>query len=225
MEIQSNLPIASYPKLKALGLDESQYGACTRRVKQGQSILTMGCPFARICDWADNTTYMKLDDEKSEDKDNAPRPRYVRYRESKPKSKGGFSLIESYCACFQWHGDAKLQDGKNGVIVQVTGGEGSKFTVRGTKKELGGTAKEPTVSNVPTFFKLEVPRFPKPEERADLMEAVVAGQIMQEAGDSAKDAELRRRGLSKLEGVEDLTHTVSEEDVRAAIGQGARKGQ
>lgn len=220
MQISTDLPVASLKEVRELQLDEAVYGSCARREKDGKTITLMGCPFRKQCDWADNTKHMakKVGDEWVPD-DGDPRPRNVKYRQSKPKKGGGYSLIESYCACFQWHGDVKKIDGHNDVQIEVVGGEGSKFTARGTKpvQAAGGA-----IVHEPQFYKLEVPRFPAPMERPELMEAIEAGMIRKEAGERSRQKEREKRlGLTEEE---ELVASVTEESVRKAIAATGRKG-
>ena len=224
MQITTDLPVASLKEVRELSLDEAVYGSCTRRVRDGKTITLMGCPYAKDCEWATNQKYMaKKVGEGEEAKwvpdEGEPRPRNVKVRQSKPRSKGGFSIIENHCACFQWHGDVKKIDGHNDVMVEVVGGEGSKFTFRGTKPVQPTPG---TVVNDPVFYKLEVPTFPSPMERQELMEAIEAGMIRKEAGDRARTQERSKRlGLSEEE---ELVASVTEESVRQAIGATGRKG-
>lgn len=217
MELSTGLPVASLKEVRELQLDEAVYGSCARRERDGKIITLMGCPFAKECDWANNQTHMaKKEGEGYVPDKGDPRPRNVKYRQSKPRSKGGFSIMEGYCACFQWHGDVKKIDGHNNVMVEVVGGEGSKFTTKGTKPTPNPTAPG-TIIHEPTFYKMEVPTFPTPMQRPEMMEAIEAGMIRKEAGDTARTKERQKRlGLSD-EAVE-----VTEEDVRKAIAGAGR---
>lgn len=191
-------PIASQERLKALGLEQTQYGSCSepeqRSIKNvGKVWINRGCDEHWRCQWKTGLELMDAEagpGENPNQKDDVPRPRNVVVKLIKPNPTGpGDRIINNYCACYQAIRKMR-RDGKNREIVEVVSGEGSEVRLKGSERH---EKPDKSVFYVPIVVATKVPRFPDPTEVADLFEDVYAGRDRLAHKEKTTDAERAKR--------------------------------
>lgn len=210
----SQQPMTSLEVLKRDGVDVSKFGSCSKRVKDGKTMVNLGCDHHNVCHWAnEDVPEMKVDEETHE---GGLRPRNKKYVLVKKMTDGRRRVREGWCACFEWHENFAKKHGHNGVVAKVTGGEGDSVLLRGSKRiPASGPGTEPTWQ--PVFWKATVPVF-KPSQSDDLVSEAYAEQVIKESGIADEKAAVREALGLKAE-AQDVTSELSDEEVNKLIGR------
>jgi len=211
-------PIASLETLKKNGMDLKKFGCCARREKDGKETVILGCEHHRVCHEAnvpvpdreivlDGTTTLI---------EGGQRPRNWKYLLVKPSAGGKRKVKEGFCACYEFFENFGKLHGKNGVVCKVTGGEGSTYQARGSKKvPATEPGQDPTWE--PKFWSGTVPAF-KPPEVDDLVSEEYANKIINQL-EREEDDEAIQSALSGGNEARDVTLNIDPDEVAKVLGQ------
>jgi hypothetical protein len=193
-------------------MDLKKFGCCSRMVKDGKETVEMGCVHHRTCQWANEPVPdVVVGDEKIE---GGLRPRNKKYLLIKPTADGKRKVKEGYCSCYEYHENFGLLHGKNKVVCKVTGGEGSSYQARGSKKIPTTTPGQEAVWE-PVFWSATVPAF-KPPEYDDLVNEEYAEKVIKSI-EKEDDAEAIRSALSGSDDARDVTFDIDQDEVASIL--------
>lgn len=209
-------PIASLERLKKNGMDLAKFGCCAKQEKEGKTTVVLGCPHWRKCPEANKPVEDVIEGE--EIVEGGQRPRNWKYLLIKPTEGGKRKVRENFCACFEFFENFGLLHGKNGVVCKVTGGEGSTYQARGSKRvSTTDVGQEPKWE--PVFWTAKVPAF-KPPDHQELVTEEYANKIVQQL-EREGDDEAIRSALSGGNEAENVTLNIDADEVASILKQRA----
>jgi len=207
-------PVASRDVLVRNGMDLKKFGSCSRRVKEEKETIEAGCEHHRACQWANEVVPdVVVEDEKVE---GGLRPRNKKYLLIKPTTNGKRKVKEGFCACYEFHENFGKLHGKNGIVCKVTGGEGSTYQARGSKK-IPATAPGQEATWEPVFWSATVPTF-KPPQRDELVTEEYANKVIA-AMEKGEDEEAIRSALSGNDDARNVTLNIDQDEITSILGK------